>query len=785
MFSKFFIDRPIFATVTALLMVLAGMAALEFLPIAQYPDITPPTVQVKALYPGASAETIAESVATPIEEQVNGVDGMIYMSSTSSSSGEYNLTVTFDVGTDADMAAVLVQNRVNIAEGNLPSEVIKQGITTKKQSTNIVMILSLEADSSLYDGLFLSNYASINFSDPLSRLNGVGSVNVFGAGNYGMRVWLKPEVMRIRGITPADVYNAISAQNIEVSAGSVGQPPQSGAAQFQYTLTTKGRLSSAEEFGNVIIKALPEGGYLRLKDIADIELGSQNYGTVSKQSGKSAAAIAIYQLPGSNALDVANEVKARIEKLTENLPEGVECKVILDTTNFVKASLEEVAVTLVETTLLVMLVVLIFLQNFRAVIIPSLTIPVSLICTLAVMKLFGFSINTLTLFGMVLAIAIVVDDAIIVVENSSRLLESGKYSRKEAVTEAMREITGPVIGVVLVLLAVFVPTAFIPGITGELYKQFALTIATATLFSGFNSLTLTPALCALFLKRNTETKFVFYKWFNRFYEKCVNGYVRVISLMLKHWITAMIAFAVITAIAFFMFVKTPTSFIPEEDQGYFLVSVTLPPNASLERTEGVTDTLSDILKGYGEVESYMCINGFSVFDGSASSNSATLFVILKPWKERKDKGESVSDVIARLNGEASTIEEALIFAINPPAINGMGQSGGLQMQIEDINNLGSGELQKAIAYMSTESQKAKSIASVNSTYQGATPQYLLNINRDKIEMQGVELNEVFNALSLYMGSAYVNDFNAFGRIYQVLLSADAMGRERINDVLKL
>ncbi|MBQ7819703.1 MAG: multidrug efflux RND transporter permease subunit [Bacteroidales bacterium] len=785
MFSKFFIDRPIFATVTALLMVLAGMAALEFLPIAQYPDITPPTIQVKALYPGASAETIAESVATPIEEQVNGVDGMIYMSSTSSSSGEYNLTVTFDVGTDADMAAVLVQNRVNIAEGNLPSEVIKQGITTKKQSTNIVMILSLEADSSLYDGLFLSNYASINFSDPLSRLNGVGSVNVFGAGNYGMRVWLKPEVMRIRGITPADVYNAISAQNIEVSAGSVGQPPQSGAAQFQYTLTTKGRLSSAEEFGNVIIKALPEGGYLRLKDIADIELGSQNYGTVSKQSGKSAAAIAIYQLPGSNALDVANEVKARIEKLTENLPEGVECKVILDTTNFVKASLEEVAVTLVETTLLVMLVVLIFLQNFRAVIIPSLTIPVSLICTLAVMKLFGFSINTLTLFGMVLAIAIVVDDAIIVVENSSRLLESGKYSRKEAVTEAMREITGPVIGVVLVLLAVFVPTAFIPGITGELYKQFALTIATATLFSGFNSLTLTPALCALFLKRNTETKFVFYKWFNRFYEKCVNGYVRVISLMLKHWITAMIAFAVITAIAFFMFVKTPTSFIPEEDQGYFLVSVTLPPNASLERTEGVTDTLSDILKGYGEVESYMCINGFSVFDGSASSNSATLFVILKPWKERKDKGESVSDVIARLNGEASTIEEALIFAINPPAINGMGQSGGLQMQIEDINNLGSGELQKAIAYMSTESQKAKSIASVNSTYQGATPQYLLNINRDKIEMQGVELNEVFNALSLYMGSAYVNDFNAFGRIYQVLLSADAMGRERINDVLKL
>ena len=785
MFSRFFIDRPIFATVIAILMVIAGVVALEFLPIAQFPDITPPTVQVQATYPGASAETIAKTVATPIEEQVNGVDGMIYMSSTSSSSGQYNLTVTFEVGTNADMAAVLVQNRVNIAEGNLPNEVIKQGITTKKQSTNIVMILSLEADSAIYDGLYLSNYATLNFSDPLSRLNGVGNVTVFGAGDYGMRVWLNPEVMRMRDVTTGDVYNAISAQNIEVSAGGVGQPPQSKDTKFQYTLTTKGRLSSVSEFENIIIKALPEGGYLRLKDIAEIELGSQNYGTVSKQSGKSAAAIAIYQLPGSNALDVADEVRERVKSLAKNLPEGVECNIVLDTTNFVKASLEEVVVTLIETTILVMLVVLIFLQNFRAVIIPSLTIPVSLICTLAVMKLFGFSINTLTLFGMVLAIAIVVDDAIIVVENSSRLLATGRYSRKDAVTEAMREITGPVIGVVLVLMAVFVPTAFIPGITGELYKQFALTIAVATFFSGFNSLTLTPALCALFLKETHEPKFVFYKWFNKGYEKCVNGYVSVISRMLRHPVKSMIAFAVFTIAAFWGFVKTPSSFIPEEDQGYFLVSITLPPNASLHRTEMVTDKIGSILNGYDVVESYMCINGFSVINSAPSSNNATIFVILKPWKERKGNDEGIASIISNFNRDASTIEEASIFALNPPAINGMGAVGGLQMQIEDIGNLGSSELQKAINDMVIQSKSVKSIGQINTIYQGTTPQYALNINRDKVEMQGVNLEDVFNSLSMYMGSAYVNDFTIFGRIYQVLLSANTVSREQIEDVLRL
>lgn len=785
MFSKFFIDRPIFATVIALLMVLAGMVALETLPIAQFPNITPPTVQVTAVYPGASAETIARTVATPIEEQVNGVDGMIYMSSTSSSSGEYNLTVTFDVGTDIDMATVLVQNRVNIAQGKLPSAVIKQGITTKKQSTNIVMFLSLEADTSLYDGLYLSNYATLNFSEPFSRLPGVGNVTIFGVGDYSMRVWLDPEIMRIRGLTPQDVYNAIAAQNIEVSAGGVGQPPVASPTDFQFTLTAKGRLSSADEFGNIIIKHLPTGGYLRLKDVAKIELGSKSYGATSLQKGKESASIAIYQLPGSNALEVSKEVKQKVAELSKYFPKGIECNVVLDTTEFVRASIDEVLVTFIETTLLVMLVMLIFLQNFRAVIIPSLTIPVSLICTFAVMELFGFSINTLTLFGLVLAIAIVVDDAIVVVENSSRLLDTGKYNRRDAVTTAMKEITSPIIGVVLVLLAVFIPTAFISGITGELYKQFALTIATATFFSGLNSLTLTPALCVLFLRPIGEPKFFIYKWFNKYYGKAVDGYVKIITYLLHKPVTTMIMFVVLTAGTFWLFAKWPTSFIPQEDQGYFIVSAQLPPGASLDRTEKVTEELTKILNKYSEVKTFICINGYSVFQGGMASNGATMFVMLQPWKDREGKGEGVQDIIDKLNMDAASIQEAIVFAVNPPAIEGMGVSGGLQFQLEDRNKLGMTALENGIAAIFANSSSEKSIMTMNSSFQGNNPQYFLNINRDKIEMQGVDLSDVFSSLSLYMGSAYVNDFVIFGRIYQVLISGNAASRNYINGVLKL
>lgn len=520
MFSKFFINRPIFATVLALLIVVAGLVTLNILPVAQFPEITPPTVQVSAVYPGANAETVAQTVGIPIEQQVNGVDGMLYMSSNSSSSGAYSLTITFAVGTDIDMATVQVQNRVSIAQSSLPEPVVVQGVTVQKQSSNIVMFLTMASQDSVYNSLYLTNYAKLNLVDQLTRVPGVGAVNVMGAGDYSMRVWLDPEAMRIRNISPQQVYQAIQAQNVEVSAGYIGQPiGQDNKNAFQYTLNVQGRLTSPEQFGNIIIRTEKDGAMLHLKDIARIDLGSASYGVVSRLNGKPTAAIAIYQQPGSNSLDVSKGVKAKMEELGANFPSGVTYNVTLDTTDVIHASIDEVMVTFFETTLLVVLVIFLFLQNWRAVIIPCLTIPVSLIGTLAVMAAFGFSINTLTLFGLILAIAIVVDDAIVVVENASRLLETGQYSPREAVTKAMGEITGPIVGVVLVLLAVFVPTMLISGISGQLYKQFALTIAASTVLSGFNSLTLTPALCALFLEKSKPSKFFIYRGFNKAYDK--------------------------------------------------------------------------------------------------------------------------------------------------------------------------------------------------------------------------------------------------------------------------
>ncbi len=785
MFSKFFINRPIFASVIAILMVLAGVVSLEVLPVAQFPDITPPTVQVSALYPGASAETVAQTVGTVIEEQVNGVDGMIYMKSASTSTGAYTLTITFEVGTDIDMATVLVQNRVNIAQSNLPESVIQQGITTRKQSTDIVLLLALESDTALYDGLYLSNYAQLNFTDALSRLPGVGAVSVFGAGDYSMRVWLDPELMRIRGISPADVYAAIQAQNIEVSAGTVGSEPLESPEDFQYTLTARGRLVSPDEFGNLVIKALPGGVYLRLRDIAHIDLGSADYNVSSMQNGKQAASIAIYQLPGSNALDVSKHVRGAMDKLAEDLPQGVKYSVVLDTTDFVSASIDEVLVTFLETTLLVVLVMLFFLQNFRAVIIPALTIPVSLICTFAVMHLLGFSINTLTLFGLVLAIAIVVDDAIVVVENASRLLDTGRYTPREAVSKAMDEIIGPVIGVVLVLLAVFIPTAFIGGITGELYKQFALTIAAATFFSGLNSLTLTPALCAMFLKPASASKPLVYKWFDRGYSRVQSFYSAVIVALLRRPISAMLLFAILAAGSIFAFLKWPTSFIPAEDQGYFIVSVQLPPAASLQRTEAVTGRIAEILNSYPEVKSFTTINGFSIMEGGNVSNGATLFVVLSNWDERKVKGESVFDVIDDFNRRVQNIEEAVVYAVNPPAISGLGVSSGLAMELQDRHNLGTIELENAVNAFVEGVSREPALAMITTSFQGNSPQYFLDIDRDKAKMQGLKIDDIFKTLSLYLGGAYVNDFVDFGRIFQVKIGAQADNRAQIQDVLKL
>ena len=786
MFSKFFINRPIFATVLALIIVVAGLVTLNILPVAQFPEITPPTVQVSAFYPGANAETVAQTVGIPIEQQVNGVDGMLYMSSTASSSGAYSLTITFAVGTDIDMATVQVQNRVSVAQSSLPEPVIVQGVTVQKQSSNIVMFLTMQAQDSVYDGLYLTNYAQLNLVDQLTRVPGVGAVNVMGAGNYSMRVWLDPEAMRIRNLSPAQIYQAIQSQNIEVSAGYIGQPiGKNNNNAYQYTLNVQGRLTSPEEFGNIIIRTEEGGKMLRLKDVARIDLGSSSYNVVSKLKGHPTAAIAIYQQPGSNSLDVSKGVKAKMQELAQNFPAGVSYNVTLDTTDVINASIDEVLVTFLETTLLVVLVIFLFLQNWRAVIIPCITIPVSLIGTLAVMAALGFSINTLTLFGLILAVAIVVDDAIVVVENASRLLETGQYSPKEAVTKAMGEITGPIVGVVLVLLAVFIPTTLISGISGQLYKQFALTIAASTVLSGINSLTLTPALCALFLEHNKPSNFFIYKGFNKVYDKTQNLYDRIVKGLLVRPGLALISYGIITAVAVILFMKWPSTFVPDEDDGYFIAVIQLPPASSLERTQAVGRKVNQILDSYPEVKDYIGISGFSIMGGGEQSNTGTYFVVLKNWDQRKGKEHTAAAVVERFNEMAYGIQEAQIFAMVPPAIPGLGASGGLQLQLEDRNNLGPTEMQRAVETLMATYHTQPALASISSMYQANVPQYFLNIDRDKVQFMGIQLDNVFSTLSYYMGAAYVNDFVQFGRIYQVKIEAGEQAQKVIDDVLKL
>ena len=792
MFSKFFINRPIFATVLALLIVVAGLVTLGILPIAQYPEITPPTVQVSAVYPGANAQTVAQTVGIPIEQQVNGVDGMLYMSSNSSSSGAYSLTITFAVGTDIDMATVQVQNRVSVAQASLPTPVVVQGVTVQKQSSNIVMFLTMTSDNKEYDGLYLSNYATLNLADQLTRVPGVGAVNIMGAGDYSMRIWLDPAALRIRNLSASDVYQAIQAQNVEVSAGTIGQPlpasgtsGNSGSPAYQYTLTVKGRLSSPEEFGNIILRTETGGRVLRLRDVAHIDLGSASYNIVSRLNGQPTAAIAIYQQPGSNSLDVSKGVRAKMQELSQSFPQGINYSVTLDTTDVIHASVDEVLVTFLETTLLVVLVIFLFLQNWRAVIIPCITIPVSLIGTLAVMALFGFSINTLTLFGLILAVAIVVDDAIVVVENSSRLLDTGQYSAREAVTKAMGEITGPIVGVVLVLLAVFIPTMLISGISGQLYKQFALTIAASTVLSGINSLTLTPALCALILQPTKPAKSPLFRGFNFVYDKTQGVYDRTVGWLLRRPGAALVSYAVFTALAVILFIKWPSTFIPEEDDGYFLAVVQLPPASSLERTETVGREINEILNSYPEVKNYIGISGFSVMGGGEQSNSGTYFVILKNWDERKGKEHTAQAVVNRFNAQAYGIQEAEVFAMVPPAIPGLGATGGLQLQLEDRKNLGATEMQRAVETLMETYHTKPALASVSSQYQANVPQYFLNIDRDKVQLMGIPLNSVFTTLEYYMGAAYVNDFVEFGRIYQVKLGARDHAQRVIDDVLKL
>ncbi len=788
MFSKFFIDRPIFSIVIAIMMVLAGLLTIKTLPVAQFPDITPPTVNVMATYPGADAETVATTVGVPIEQQVNGVEGMMYMSSTSGSDGSYRLTITFENGVDVDMAAVKVQNRVSLAEPTLPSQVQQQGVQVMSSSTNTILFVALEADSAYnYDALYLTNYAQLNIVDELSRVEGVGQVQAFGAGEYSMRIWLDPDKMRARGLTPADVTAAIQSQNMQVSSGEVGSAPTPQGNQFQFTLTTKGRLVEPSEFSNIVLRAMPDGSMLRLGDVGTVELGSQSYTMQSNVDGRPAALIGINQLPGANALDVAHNAEAKLQQLQQYFPEGVHYSIVQDATTFVTASIDEVLVTFIETTLIVMIVILLFLQNWRAVVIPMITIPVALIATFAVMKLMGFSINTLTLFGLVLAIAIVVDDAIVVVEDCSRIVDEGKMTPRQAAEHAMVELQGPVIGEVLVLLSVFIPTAFISGITGELYKQFALTIAVSTAFSGISALTLTPALCALFLKPNKpeDEKWVVYRLFNKGFAATLKGYMKVVGTFLRRPWVAIGVYLLITALAFWGYLQMPTSYIPQEDMGYWMGSIQLPTGASTERTDKVVAEVTERVMKQPEVAHVMTISGFSFISQGSGSNLASVIVTLKPWSERKAKNLSADASIAQFQRSCADIQEAVIFGINPPAIPGLGMTSGLQMQLLDINNRGSEAMAAAVDKIKEAADRDPAIEAVTSLYQGGVPQYRLNFDRDKIKTEQLTLSDVFTTLSAYMGGSYVNDFTDFGRVYQVTMQADASGRKYASDIMNL
>ncbi|MHC5101857.1 MAG: efflux RND transporter permease subunit [Planctomycetota bacterium] len=681
MLSQFFINRPIFACVISLFILLVGGISIPLLPIEKTPDITPPTVEVTATYPGASAQVIADTVAAPIEEEVNGVDNMIYMASQSASDGSMNLTVTFEVGTDVDMSQVLVQNRVAIAEPLLPEDVRRQGVKTEKKSTNLTIMVNLISPDDRYDELYLSNYINLYIKDILARVPGVGSVTVFGAKDFGMRIWLDPEKLKARNLTTLDVLDVIQEQNVQVAAGQIGASPAPEGQVFEYTINTMGRLTTVEDFENIIVRAGTEGRFLYLKDVARIELGAEGYQWYCEYNGKPSIAVGIYQLPGANALNIANGVRAEMKRLAERFPPGLEYVVGYDPTQFITVSIREVVITLFVAVVLVVLTVYIFLQDLRTTLIPSITIPVSLIGTFAVMLGLGMSINTLSLFGLVLVIGIVVDDSICVVENTMRIIDEEKLSAKEATSKAMRQITGPVIATTLVLLAVFVPTGMMPGITGLLYREFALTISVATVFSSINALTLSPALCGMLLRPTPEKHGWFFTKFNHYFERTTTKYMTVVNTLVRKTAMVMICFCILLGVLAFGFIQVPGGFIPNEDEGYIFVNATLPDGASLERTGEVMKEVSEILKDTPGVRDYISIGGYSLIDAMVASNAGTVFVLFDPWDERTTEELNVMSILHGLQRRLASIDEAFVMAFSPPPIQGLGAAGGFEFQL--------------------------------------------------------------------------------------------------------
>ncbi|MGB4074490.1 efflux RND transporter permease subunit [Pseudomonas sp.] len=788
-FSQFFIQRPIFAAVLSLLILISGAISLFQLPISEYPEVVPPTVVVRATFPGANPKVIGETVASPLEQAITGVEGMLYMSSQGTADGKMTLTITFALGTDLDNAQVQVQNRVTRTMPTLPTEVQRLGVTVDKASPDLTMVVHLTSPDDRYDMLYLSNYAALNIKDELARLDGIGDVQLFGLGNYSLRVWLDPNKVASRNLTAADVVNAIREQNRQVAAGSLGAPPSDAGNSFQLSINTQGRLVTEEEFENIIIRAGENGEITRLKDIARIELGSSQYALRSLLNNKPAVAIPVFQRPGSNAIEISDAVRARMAELKQSFPQGVDYEIVYDPTIFVRGSIEAVVHTLLEAIILVVLVVILFLQTWRASIIPLAAVPVSLIGTFAVMHMFGFSLNALSLFGLVLAIGIVVDDAIVVVENVERNIGLGK-SPVEATKQAMKEVTGPIVATALVLCAVFIPTAFISGLSGQFYQQFALTIAISTVISAINSLTLSPALAAVLLKSHDAPKDRFskvldklfggwlFKPFNRAFDRASHGYVGTVKRVLRGSGIALFVYAGLMGLTYLGFATTPTGFVPAQDKQYLVAFAQLPDAATLDRTEDVMKQMSEIAGKHPGVANTIAFPGLSINGFTNSPNSGIVFVALKDFDQRTNESMSAGAIAAELNGQFAGIQEAYLAIFPPPPVQGLGTIGGFRLQVQDRGNLGYDEL-----YVQTQNVIAKARQlpeldpmSVFTSYQVNVPQIDAAIDREKAKTHGVAISDIFDTMQIYLGSLYANDFNRFGRTYQVNVQAEQQFR---------
>jgi len=793
--SRFFIDRPIFGAVVSILIFLAGALAMGRLPISEYPEVVPPSVVVRAVYPGANAKVIAETVAAPLEEQINGVENMLYMSSQATADGTMQLTITFKVGTNVDQAQVQVQNRVSQALPRLPDVVRQLGVTTVKSSPDLTMVVHLLSPDQRYDTVYLRNYAVLNVKDVLARIPGSGQVIVFGAGDYSMRVWLDPQKVAARNMTAGDIVRAIREQNTQAAAGVVGGPPSANGVDFQLSVDAVGRLTTEEQFGDIILKTAADGAPVRLKDVARLELGAAEYSLRSLLNNKPAVAIAIFQAPGSNALQLSTDVRRAMDDLKRDFPQGIDYSIVYDPTQFVRDSIKAVVQTLFEAIALVVLVVVLFLQTWRASIIPLIAVPVSIVGTFAVMLALGFSINALTLFGLVLAIGIVVDDAIVVVENVERNIEAGLAPRAAA-HKAMEEVSGPIVAIALVLVAVFVPIAFISGLSGQFYRQFALTIAISTVISAINSLTLSPALAAILLQPHGAPKdrfarfidFLFgwiFRPFNRMFRRGSTAYGNGVARVLDHKAIALVLYAVLIGVTVYMFEKVPTGFVPSQDKQYLVGFAQLPDGASLDRTEGVIRTMSSIALEHPGVRDSVAFPGLSIQGFTNSSNAGIVFFGLKDFKDRKAPNLSGFAIAGELNGKFADIQDAFVLVFPPPAVMGLGQVGGFKLQLEDRADLGYEELYQTTQALVGRAWQTPGLAGVFSGFQINVPQLYADIDRVKAKRLGVPITEVFESMQVYLGSLYVNDFNRFGRTYQVKVQADAPFRAQARDVAQI